>query len=159
MEIANPRAERNDGNDVLKSLAVFTSFVLANPLGVIATTAPDGQPEAALVSFAIALDGSLLFNTNLAARKLNNLIVDSRAAAVIGCGGAQTLQVEGKTIIEYGSARHSAGLLYLQQFPGSRALDDAFALVRLIPEWLRSYDTGTEPAHVIEGIPTWRVPE
>lgn len=138
------------------SLADFTSFVRANPLGVVATTAPNGHPEAALVSFAVTPEGSLLFNAHLAARKVANLRANPRAAAVIGGTGAISVQVEGEAVIESGAARRVAGQVYLDQFPGSRALDEAFALIRLTPEWLRSYDASVEPARVSEGVPAWK---
>ncbi|MBB1153779.1 MULTISPECIES: pyridoxamine 5'-phosphate oxidase family protein [Amycolatopsis] len=137
------------------SLADFTSFVRANPLGVVATTASNGHPEAALVSFAIAPDGSLLFNAHRTARKVANLRAHPRAAAVIGCTGTVSLQVEGEAAIESGTARRDAGQVYLEQFPGSRALDEDFALIRLTPDWLRSYDASVEPARVSEGVPVW----
>ncbi|MFE3172524.1 pyridoxamine 5'-phosphate oxidase family protein [Amycolatopsis sp. NPDC059090] len=135
------------------SVAAFTSFVRANPLGVVATTAANGHPEAALVSFAVTEDGSLLFNANLSTRKVANLRANPRAAAVIGCTGSISVQAEGLAVIESGVARREAGQIYLDQFPGSRALDEAFALIRLTPEWLRSYDASAEPARVIE---TWK---
>ncbi|WP_116199038.1 pyridoxamine 5'-phosphate oxidase family protein [Amycolatopsis circi] len=140
----------------LLSLAAFRRFVQANPLGVVATTAVNGHPEAALVSFAVTSDGSLLFNANLATRKVANLRANPRAAAVIGCTGALSIQAEGPAVIESGAARRDAGEVYLDQFPGSRALDEAFALIRLTPDWLRSYDASVEPAQVSEGVPAWK---
>lgn len=135
------------------TLAAFTSFVRANPLGVVATTAANGHPEAALVSFAITSDGSLLFNAHLTTRKVANLRANPRAAAVIGCTGTLSIQAEGPVVIESGAARRDAGEIYLEQFPGSRALAEDFALIRLTPDWLRSYDASAEPARVIE---TWK---
>ena len=140
---------------VLESPAEFGEFVRANPLGVVATTAPNGRPEAALVSFAVMPDGSLLFNADSTTRKVHNLRADPRAAVVIGCAGEQSLQVEGVATIETGAARQRAGECYAAQFPGSRAFDDAFALIRVVPEWLRFYDAGVSPARVLEGIPVW----
>jgi len=140
---------------VLESPAEFGEFVRANPLGVVATAAPDGRPEAALVSFAVLPDGALLFNADSTTRKVHNLRADPRAAAVIGCVGERSLQVEGTATIESGEGRRRAGECYLAQFPGSRGLDDAFALIRLVPEWIRFYDAGVVPAQVVEGIPAW----
>ncbi|GAB3381351.1 pyridoxamine 5'-phosphate oxidase family protein [Amycolatopsis echigonensis] len=137
------------------SLAGFTSFVRANPLGVVATAAPNGHPEAALVSFAVTPDGSLLFNAQLTTRKVANLRANPRTAVVIGCTGAISVQAEGAAVIESGAARREAGQVYLEQFPGCRALDEAFALIRLVPDWLRSYDASVESARVSEGVPTW----
>ncbi|ATY10666.1 hypothetical protein CU254_09450 [Amycolatopsis sp. AA4] len=135
------------------SLADFTSFVRANPLGVVATTAPNGHPEAALVSFAVTPDGSLLFNAHHTTRKVANLRANPRAAAVIGCTGTISVQVEGEAVLESST---DAAQIYLEQFPGSRALDEAFALLRLTPDWLRSYDASVEPARVSEGVPAWQ---
>ncbi|MCG3756355.1 pyridoxamine 5'-phosphate oxidase family protein [Amycolatopsis sp. Poz14] len=137
------------------SLADFTSFVRANPLGVVATTTANGRPEAALVSFAVTPDGSLLFNTHRTARKVANLRANPRTAAVIGCTDTISVQVEGEAVIESGTSRRDAGEVYLEQFPGSRALDEAFALIRLTPDWLRSYDASADPAQVSEGAPAW----
>ncbi|MGW4395701.1 pyridoxamine 5'-phosphate oxidase family protein [Amycolatopsis nivea] len=137
------------------SLADFTSFVRANPLGVVATTTANGRPEAALVSFAVTPDGSLLFNAHLISRKVTNLRANPRTAAVIGCTGTISVQVEGEAVIESGTSRRDAAQVYLEQFPGSRALDEAFALIRLTPDWLRSYDASVEPPRVSEGVPAW----
>ncbi|SFQ43415.1 Pyridoxamine 5'-phosphate oxidase [Amycolatopsis rubida] len=108
------------------------------------------------MSFAVTLDGSLLFNAHLTSRKVANLRANPRTAVVIGCTDTISVQVEGEAVVESGAARRDAGQVYLEQFPGSRALGEDFALIRLTPDWLRSYDASVEPALVSEGVPAWR---
>ncbi len=50
-----------------------------------------------------------------------------------------------------GADREEYGRIYLEQFPESRALLDEFAVIRLIPRWLRLYDARPESFRVIEG--------
>jgi PPOX class probable F420-dependent enzyme len=129
----------------------FVAFVRAVRLGVVATVDPDGNPEAALVGLAVTDAGDLIFDSPSDARKMRNLRHAPRVAVVIGADDAVSVQVEGDAEILAGADRAACGATYLAQFPGSRALDDGFSLVRIRPDWLRCYDARVEPARVAEG--------
>ncbi|MET0188635.1 MAG: pyridoxamine 5'-phosphate oxidase family protein, partial [Pseudonocardia sediminis] len=137
----------------LRSLPALVEFVRAAPLAVVATVNPDGAPEAALVSIAITHDGDLLFNSSASARKVSNIGDGARVALVVGCAGPVSLQIEGRATVQSGAARIAAGEIYNGAFPGSRALAAGFSIVRVVPEWIRQYDTAVEPPSVEEGRP------
>ncbi len=129
--------------------ASVAAFVRGCELAVVATTDPLQRPEAALVSVAALDDGTLIFDAKDDSRKIANLRVNANAAVVVGWNDV-TLQIEGTADITAGSGRAHFGREYIAQFPGSRALDDEFAVVTIHPTWLRVYDTSTEPPVVNE---------
>jgi general stress protein 26 len=137
------------------SLADFTTFTTANPLGVVSTFDPVRGPEAALVSFALTADGSVLFNARVDSRKLANIGRDGRVALVVGCAGPVSVQVEGVAALPTGAELPEWSEEFARHFPGSRAFDPEFTVVKVRPHWLRVYDTSTRPAVVTEGAPDW----
>lgn len=112
---------------------------------VLATTAPDGAPEAALVGVAALDDGTLIVNAPSSARKVAHLRSEPRAALVIGAGAVRSLQVEGRALLLEGDDRATLGAAYDAQFPGSRSLTDGFIVIAIRPEWMRDYDVAREP--------------
>nr|MBS1902059.1 pyridoxamine 5'-phosphate oxidase family protein [Actinomycetota bacterium] len=113
--------------------------------GVLATTAPDGAPEAALVGVAVLDDGTLIVNAPSSARKVAHLRRESRAALVIGAGPVRSLQVEGRAQLLEGDDRSALGAAYDAQFPGSRSLAEGFVVIAIRPEWMRDYDIDRDP--------------
>ncbi|MDQ7877062.1 pyridoxamine 5'-phosphate oxidase family protein [Microbacterium sp. QXD-8] len=130
--------------------AAFAAFVRAQGRAVVATVAPSGAPEAALVGIAALDDGTLIFDASDDSRKVHNLRENGRVAVVIGTEGDMTVQVEGVATITSGASREQHGAAYNEQFPGSRALDQGFAVVVVRPEWVRVYDASAQPAVVTE---------
>ena len=130
--------------------ASIARFVAAAGCGVVATVSPDGSPEAALVGVAALEDGTLIFNTPDAARKVANLRANSRVAVVIGTAGDVSVQVEGDAFIVEDEERQYYGRAYDRRFPGSRALADGFLVIVVRPDWVRVYDAGQRPAVVRE---------
>ncbi|KJL35210.1 Pyridoxamine 5'-phosphate oxidase [Microbacterium azadirachtae] len=116
--------------------------------GVLATTAADGAPEAALVGIAVLDDGTLIVNAPSTARKVAHLRVNPRAALVIGAGDVRSLQVEGRAQLLEGDDRARLGAAYDAQLPGSRSLAEGFILIMIRPEWMRDYDVSREPRAV-----------
>lgn len=137
------------------SLAEFAAFTAANPLGVVSTFDPERGPEAALVSFAVTVDGSVLFNARADSRKVANLGRDGRVALVVGCTGPLSVQVEGVATLPTDAERPGWSADFARHFPRSRAFDPEFIVLRARPHWLRVYDTSTPTATVTEGAPDW----
>lgn len=137
------------------SLADFTTFAAANPLGVVSTSDPGRGPEAALVSFAVTQDGSVLFNARLDSRKIANIERDGRVALVVGCAGTVSVQVEGVATLPAAPERSGWSEEFARHFPRSRAFDPEFTVVKVRPHWLRVYDASTRPATVTEGVVDW----
>jgi hypothetical protein len=46
--------------------------------------------------------------------------------------------------------RWRLGEVYSDRFPGSRALDEGFAVLAVDVDWVRVYDAGVHPSHVAE---------
>jgi pyridoxine/pyridoxamine 5'-phosphate oxidase len=130
----------------------FVEFVRAARLAVVATTNTRNHPEAALVEVAVTESGELVFDTKSEARKVKNLARSPRAAIVVGWGEGVSLQVEGRADVLGGTDRIAYGQVFESQFPGSRALEEDFALIRVVPEWLRYYDARPDSFQVAEGI-------
>lgn len=63
-----------------------------------------------------------------------------------------SLQVEGRADVLGGTDRIAYGQVFESQFPGSRALEADFALIRVVPDWLRYYDARPDSFRVAEGI-------
>ena len=130
--------------------AAFVAFVRRQRRAVVATVAPSGVPEAALVGVAALADGTLIYDTAGDSRKIQNLSQNGRVAVVIGTDGDVTVQVEGVATIASGASRERHGAAYKEQFPGSRALDQDVAVVVVRPEWVRVYDASARPAVITE---------
>jgi general stress protein 26 len=130
----------------------FVEFVRVARFAVVATTNTRNQPEAALVEVAATESGELVFDTKSEARKVENLVRSPRVAVVVGWEDGVSLQVEGRADVLAGTDRVSYGQVFESQFPGSRALDDDFALIRVVPDWLRYYDARPDSFRVTEGI-------
>jgi general stress protein 26 len=130
--------------------ASVAAFVRGSPLAVVATTDPRQRPEAALVGIAALDDGTLIFDTRRDARKVTNLQHNPCVAVVVSHDDGVSLQIEGIAQITAGADREAYGNAYNAEFPGSRALDDEFAVVVVRPTWVRVYDTTTQPPLVAE---------
>jgi general stress protein 26 len=130
----------------------FVEFVRAARLAVVATTNARNQPEAALVEVAVTESGELVFDTRSEARKVKNLVGSPRVAVVVGWDDGVSVQLEGQADILAGTERIAYAQVFESQFPGSRALEEDFALIRVVPDWLRYYDARPDSFRVIEGI-------
>ena len=128
----------------------ITAFVRREGRGVVATVTQQGRPEAALVGLAALPDGTLIFNSEVKARKIQNLAANDLVAVVVGVGGDVSVQFEGTATITDSEERQAYGSAYDRQFPGSRALHDDFTVVAVHPSWVRVYDASSAPAVVTE---------
>lgn len=135
--------------------AQFVAFVRAAGQGVVATVDGGGNPEAALVGLAVTDEGELIFDSLTDTRKIANIRVHPRVALVIGWDDGVSVQLEGQADVLAASERDLYGQVYLSQFPHAGVFDEGFAVVRVVPEWLRYYDASQQPALVIEQ-PCWR---
>jgi nitroimidazol reductase NimA-like FMN-containing flavoprotein (pyridoxamine 5'-phosphate oxidase superfamily) len=66
-------------------LSEIYSFVQTERLAVLSTCTVDGQPESALVGFAVAPSLEIVFDTVKNSRKYPILKSNPRVALVIGC--------------------------------------------------------------------------
>jgi Pyridoxamine 5'-phosphate oxidase len=109
---------------------------------VIATRAPDGAPQAALVGIAATDQGVLIFDTAASSRKCRNLRAFPRVAVVNGLGGRAHRPVRGKRRCPDGRRAERCLRIYLRQYPDGqqRADDPEIVLVRIRPDWGRLSD-------------------
>ena len=108
-------------------------------LGVVATTGPDGAPEAALVGLAATDRAELIFDTTTTSRKYLNLRSRSRAAVVVGWDDERTVQIEGVADFPAGEELSGCQEAYFEQFPDGRdrAASPEIGYVRIRPRWWR----------------------
>jgi hypothetical protein len=103
--------------DIETAKRKFHAFIHARSLAVIATTGPDGKPEAALMNIAVTPELEIIFETTDATRKFANLKTNSRVSFVIGWDGDETLQYDGVTERLEGRALEEARARYVSVFP------------------------------------------
>lgn len=117
-------------------------FVRARRLGVVATTGPDGHPEAALVGIAATEECELVFDTSARSRKHDNLVRDPRVAVVVGWDDEVTLQIEGVADKPTDADRDRCLTAYFAQYPDGRqrAEDPDITHFRIRPRWARRAD-------------------
>ncbi|WP_030943710.1 pyridoxamine 5'-phosphate oxidase family protein [Streptomyces sp. NRRL S-646] len=117
-------------------------FIRARRLAVLATTAADGRPQAAVVGIAATDTGDLVFDTTRSSRKFANLRRQPRVALVIGFdwGDEQTVQLEGVAAEITQDDPDVAA--YYEQFPSGRerAAWPDIVYVRVRPDWGRHSD-------------------
>ena len=130
--------------------AAVAAFVREHALAVIATTDDRGRPEAALVGIAALESGLLIFDSLIDSRKVNNLRHNSNLAVVAGFTDRVSIQLEGIATICTGADRVRYGTEYNAQLPGSRALDEEFAVITITVTWVRVYNAATHPPVVDE---------
>ena len=132
----------------------FAEFVRVAGMGVVATADAEGNPEAALVDLAATGAGEVIFDSAVPARMMANIAANPCVALVVGWSDGVSVQVEGLADALTGTERAEYGRIYTERFPGSRALREEFAIVRVIPRWLRYYDARPGSFRVAEG--SWR---
>jgi nitroimidazol reductase NimA-like FMN-containing flavoprotein (pyridoxamine 5'-phosphate oxidase superfamily) len=75
------------------------AYLRSQRLGVLGTLAPAGEPQAALVGYAITPDFELLFDTLRTTRKYRNMMANPRVSFTVGNtvghGDERTAQYEG----------------------------------------------------------------
>ncbi len=134
----------------IPSLDTIVAFARANPLGVVATVAPDGAPEAALIDLITLDNGTITFFAHRAARKLVNLASEGRVAVVVGTEGPVTVQLEGHARVVEGDEREAWAARTTDVQPGAPVDREDFALIVVTPLWVRYYDGSTFPPLIEE---------
>jgi uncharacterized pyridoxamine 5'-phosphate oxidase family protein len=79
----------------MKTREELYEFMLSYTLGVISTIGEDKAPHSAIVGFGQTKNLEILIGTDNTSRKYKNLILNPRAAFVIGGTTAETIQFEG----------------------------------------------------------------
>lgn len=117
-------------------------FMNRESLAVLATVAENGQPEAALVGFAVTPELEIIFDTVRSSRKYPNLKKNPRVACVIGGTAEVTVQYEGIAEELEGEQLPKYKGPYFAKFPDGPARENwpgiTYFVVR--PKWVRYCD-------------------
>ena len=129
-------------------------FIAAQQLAVVATLAPDGAPQAALVGIALTDRFELVFDSVESSRKIGNLRRDQRVAVVIGgtMQDERTVQLDGVADEPHGDEGERIRDAYFRRWPDGRDRVSwpGIAHVRITPRWLRFSDWNAAPVVVAQ---------
>jgi pyridoxine/pyridoxamine 5'-phosphate oxidase len=137
----------NEGFEMAANMTheAIYDFMRARKLAVISSIGPRGEPQSALVGFAVSPNLEIVFDTLSSSRKYRNLKRDSSIAIVFGWEGETTIQYEGQAGEPLGDELHRAKDIYFATWPDGRERETwpgiAYFLVR--PKWLRYSDFDT----------------
>jgi general stress protein 26 len=117
-------------------------FMSRERLAVLSTVNDVGQPQAALMGFAVTPDLEIIFDTVKSSRKYPNLKKNPRVAWVIGCSSETTVQYEGMAEELEGEELTKYKKTYFAAFPDGPARQNwpgiTYFVVR--PKWIRYCD-------------------
>lgn len=127
-------------------------FMDSERLGVLTTATNSGQPQAALMGFAVTPDLEIIFDTVRTSRKYPNLKENPRVAWVVGCTTEVTVQYEGEAEELEGAPLAKYKPIYFRKFPDGPTRENwagmTYFLVR--PKWVRYCDYNPESRRIEE---------
>ena len=134
------------------SPADLLAFLCRHRLAVQASNGARGQPQAAVVGFAVSDRFELVFDTLEQTRKAVNLRRDPRCALVIGWDDEQTAQIEGVADEPQGAELARLQVHYFAAFPDGREREHwpGITWFRVRPEWIRYTDFRPASQHTVE---------
>ena len=117
-------------------------FMDSERVGVLATATNSGQPEAALMGFAVTPELEIIFDTVRSSRKYPNLKANPRVAWVVGCATEVTVQYEGEAEELEGAALAKYKPIYFQKFQDGPARENWAGMTYFVvrPKWVRYCD-------------------
>jgi hypothetical protein len=117
-------------------------FMDSERYGVLTTATNSGQPEAALVGFAVTPVLEIIFDTVRSSRKYPNLKENSRVAFVAGCTTEITVQYEGEAEELEGVALAKYKQIYFHKFTDGPARESWAGITYFVvrPKWVRYSD-------------------
>lgn len=127
-------------------------FMDSERLGVLTTCSNSGQPQAALMGFAVTPDLEIIFDTVRTSRKYSNLKANPRVAWVVGCTTEVTVQYEGDAEELEGEALARYKAIYFQKFPDGPARQYWAGMTYFVvrPKWIRYCDYNPDSRRIEE---------
>jgi general stress protein 26 len=127
-------------------------FLRGHKLAVQASVGPDGDPQAAVVGYAVSDALEIVFDTVESSRKVRNLVAEPRIALVIGWDEEITVQLEGVADFPTGVVRERVRECYFVAYPDGRErlAWPGITHVRVRPTWVRFSDFTREPPRIVE---------
>jgi general stress protein 26 len=128
------------------------AFMSRHKLAVLSTIGAHGEPQSALVGFAVTKDLEIIFDTVKSSRKYGNLVANPAAAFVVGCMGETTMQYEGEARELGGDELRRYKEVYFATWPDgpSRQSWPGICYFAVKPKWIRFSDYGETPAVIEE---------
>ena len=122
------------------------AYLRSQQLGVLGTLAPSGEPQAALVGYAVTPELELLFDTLRTTRKYRNLMANPLVSFTVsntaGHGDERTVQYQGVAEELTGERLDRLQLLYFATWPDcvvhQQWPDITWFVIR--PRWIRYSD-------------------
>ncbi len=127
-------------------------FARRHRLAVVATCAPSGVPQSAVVSFHINDEFELIVTAHREHRKVVNLRVNPIVSAVIGWDDLQTLQLEGHAELLDGTSLDDAKRYLATRSPDEfqwRQRVEGIVYIKITPTWMRYSDFRINPASIL----------
>lgn len=117
-------------------------FLQHHRLGVIATTAPNGDPQSAVVGIAVTDRLEIVFDTLSSTRKCRNLRNLSKISVVVGWDQETTVQCEGLADEPSGTELERLKKCYFSGYPDGvdRQSWTGITYFRIKPAWARYSD-------------------
>lgn len=133
------------------SQKLILEFLQRHTLAVIATSHPDGTPEAAVIDFSVRDNLELVFDTFKESRKYSNLLKKSSVAFVIGWDGNVTVQYEGDALMVAPPDTKRYQKEHIEKVPFEKQFIEKGAVVfRVIPRWIRYSNFNKNPTEFVE---------
>ena len=135
--------------------AEILTFLRAHRLAVQASASLEGEPQAAVVGYAVTDSFEIVFDTLASTRKAENIRRNPKLAFVIGGlkhADERTVQYEGVADEPSGEELEELKQTYYAVFPDgpSRLTWPGLIYVRVKPTWIRYSDYNTDPPEIIE---------
>jgi hypothetical protein len=128
------------------------AFMATESLAVLSTVTERGEPEAALVGFAVTPKLEIVFDTVKSSWKYPNLQKNQRMAWVIGCTTEVTVQFEGLAEELVGEDLAEYKKTYFAKFPDGVEREKwpgiTYFVVR--PKWVRFCDYNPQSRRIEE---------
>lgn len=126
--------------------AELFAYIQSQQLGVLGTLAPSGEPQAALVGYAVTPDLEILFDTLQTTRKYRNMAANPRVSFTVGNtvgrGDERTVQYEGVAEELAGELLQRLRPVYLATWPDGmeRVQWPHITWFVIRPRWIRYSD-------------------
>ena len=127
-------------------------FIEQSKLGVLSSIGSAGEPQSALVGFAVTDDLQIVFDTVKASRKYGNLKARPACSFVFGWKGERTVQYEGIAEELDGRQLQQYQEVYFQTWPDgfSRSQWPGIVYFLVKPKWIRYSDFDKNPPLILE---------
>jgi pyridoxine/pyridoxamine 5'-phosphate oxidase len=127
-------------------------FIEQSKLGVLSSIGPAGEPQSAVVGFAVTENLEIIFDTVKSSRKYGNLIARPDCSFVFSWSGEQTVQYEGTAEELAGEPLRRYQDIYFRIWPDGPARLSWPGIVYFVvrPQWVRYSDFEQNPPLIRE---------